>query len=244
MRMILRSYPVLFLLFVLGFYGPACLAQGDKISLRLSPDSFRQQVANHLDGQLIDVRTPEEFAKGHLKNARNININDGSFATEIARLEKDKPVFVYCLGGGRSANAAEKMQRLGFNTIYDLKGGILAWEGKGFPIANTPSNPQADKFTKPSFDSLLAKHPKLMIDFYAPWCAPCKKMEPYLHTLQAEYADRIGIVRLNIDEAKSLALQLRVDALPVVAIYRQGKEIERVDGLQSEEQLRALLEKL
>lgn len=83
--------------------------------------------------QVIDVRTPKEFATGHLPNAVNINFNDTAFASNIAALDKSKPVFVYCLAGGRSANAAKKMEEAGFTTIYDLKGGVMAWQNNNMP---------------------------------------------------------------------------------------------------------------
>lgn len=86
--------------------------------------------------QLVDVRTPEEFAEGHLPNAVNININDEDFKTKIATLDKSKPVLVYCKSGGRSGRACGVINELGFTNIIDLDGGITEWKAKGKPIEN------------------------------------------------------------------------------------------------------------
>lgn len=84
--------------------------------------------------QLLDVRTPSEYEKGHLKGAKNINFYDADFATHTAVLDKTKPVFVYCRSGARSAGAARKLKELGFLEVVDLHHGILAWKRAGHEI--------------------------------------------------------------------------------------------------------------
>jgi rhodanese-related sulfurtransferase len=79
------------------------------------------------DVQLIDVRTPEEYAEGKIKDAENINFFDADFTTQFGHLKKDEPIYLYCRSGGRSNKAAQKLEKLGFTKIYDLQGGITAW---------------------------------------------------------------------------------------------------------------------
>lgn len=81
--------------------------------------------------QLVDVRTSGEYLEGHLKNSHNICVTDDDFEEQVASLDKDKPVYVYCKKGGRSAQAAEKLKEMGFKKIYDLEGGIVLWEESG-----------------------------------------------------------------------------------------------------------------
>ena len=81
--------------------------------------------------QLLDVRTGEEFLTGHLKNSHNICVTDDDFEEKAASLDRDKPVYVYCKKGGRSARAAEILKEMGFKKIYDLEGGIVLWEESG-----------------------------------------------------------------------------------------------------------------
>ena len=92
-----------------------------------------EQKMTQPDVQLIDVRTPEEFAEGHLENAINIDINGDNFEASVASLDKEKPVMVYCKAGGRSAKAATKLKEMGFKSISDLDGGITNWNSENKP---------------------------------------------------------------------------------------------------------------
>ncbi len=84
--------------------------------------------------QLVDVRTPEEFSEGFIKNAQNIDFKSPTFEQDILKLNKEKPVMLYCHSGGRSAKCAQKLKDAGFKKIYDLKGGISTWKHEGLPI--------------------------------------------------------------------------------------------------------------
>ncbi len=77
--------------------------------------------------QLVDVRTPEEFAEGHLSGAKNINVLEPEFITEVEKLDLDKPIYVYCRSGKRSAKAALILRDVGFKKIYDMEGGYIHW---------------------------------------------------------------------------------------------------------------------
>ena len=79
---------------------------------------------------LLDVRTSQEFDKGHVEGARNIDYFSKSFKSELDKLDKSIPVYVYCRSGGRSAKAMQIMKEMGFVTIYNLQGGFLAWSQK------------------------------------------------------------------------------------------------------------------
>ncbi len=103
------------------------------INEKLDCDNFEKGL-DRTKVQLIDVRTPNEYAGGHIGNAANININDGSFEQKIAELDKSKPVYVYCASGGRSGKAASYLNSQGFQEVYDLKGGITQWNAEGKKI--------------------------------------------------------------------------------------------------------------
>lgn len=84
--------------------------------------------------QILDVRTPSEFAEGHIKGAINIDFYSTGFVSDVTKtLTKDKPVFVYCRSGRRSAQAADILKKNGFN-VADLDGGILNWKCEGLPL--------------------------------------------------------------------------------------------------------------
>lgn len=104
------------------------LFSGQSFSTLLDVDAFKQKMKDaHV---LVDVRTPEEFAQGALPNATNISVTSLSFPLEIAKLNKDQPVLIYCKKGGRSARAAVLMKTLGFSKIYELEGGYTAWKSR------------------------------------------------------------------------------------------------------------------
>ena len=84
---------------------------------------------------VLDVRTPAEYASGHLPNAQNIDIGGPDFATRIAGLDKKATYAVYCHTGKRSSAALEQMSAAGFMHAFDLAGGISAWQEMGGPMA-------------------------------------------------------------------------------------------------------------
>lgn len=85
-------------------------------------------------GVILDVRTPKECAKGVIKGSVNINLFDNDFEEQVAKLDHNKPVYIYCARGGRSNKAMVKMARMGFVKLYDLKGGYKGWFANGFPV--------------------------------------------------------------------------------------------------------------
>ena len=123
------------ILALLMFSLTSCLKTKTDGVVVLDADKF-EQIMNNEGVQLVDVRTPEEFAEGHLPNAININVNDASFETETTKLDKEKPVMVYCKSGGRSAKAASILNGKGFKNVSDLDGGITSWKEADKTIEN------------------------------------------------------------------------------------------------------------
>lgn len=109
-------------------------SNGGAQSQLLTPDAFEAKLASSKDKLVIDVRTPDEYAKGHLSGATMIDFYEADFKTKLTTLDKSKPVFVYCAAGGRSGSATDVLKSLGFKRIYDLKGGIRAWNAAGKPV--------------------------------------------------------------------------------------------------------------
>lgn len=97
----------------------------------ISPAVFSDSLQTQQNFVLLDVRTPQEFKDGHLKNAINIDLNHTDFKNKLGLLDANKTFYVYCRSGKRSAAAAHKMKTLGFHTIYELDGGMLKWVEAG-----------------------------------------------------------------------------------------------------------------
>jgi rhodanese-related sulfurtransferase len=107
------------------------LVQGDKGSVDPSAATV---MINHQDAVVVDVRPSADFHKGHIINA--ISIPSNGFANQIATLNKhkDKPIIVSCRSGAQSSAACQQLRKAGFEQVYNLKGGILAWQSANLPI--------------------------------------------------------------------------------------------------------------
>ena len=104
-------------------------AQGSVINQVLPAKDFKAKLSVK-NVQLVDVRTANEYNGGKIENATNIDFYGSVFKTQIEKLDKSKPVMVYCASGGRSGNAAAMMKSMGFKEVYDLKGGYNGWPFK------------------------------------------------------------------------------------------------------------------
>ena len=83
------------------------------------------------DHVVLDVRSPQEYGEGKIEPHRLINFFESDFKSKVEQLEKDKTYLVYCRSGNRSGQACGLMGQMGFNNLYNLKGGIGAWNAKG-----------------------------------------------------------------------------------------------------------------
>ncbi len=86
------------------------------------------------DVQLVDIRTPEEWQQGVIEGASKINFYDKEFMPKIEKMDKAKPIVIYCAAGGRSSNAAKKLVTAGFVEVYDLGIGFRGWKAEGRPV--------------------------------------------------------------------------------------------------------------
>ena len=92
-----------------------------------------QNNKNNPDFLIIDVRTREEFADGHIEDAINIDFRSETFRDKLNNLDKNKTYLIYCRSGTRSGNALNVMEELNFQEVYNMSGGIIEWKAAGFP---------------------------------------------------------------------------------------------------------------
>jgi rhodanese-related sulfurtransferase len=125
-RKLIASFAVLILL-------AGCSSTGSATTVNLNVSEFSQKITE--PGVIIvDVRTPEEFASGHIEGALNIDFNSGNFANEITRLNPSETYAVYCRSGSRSGQAASIMHKAGFHDVSNLNGGVIDWTNDGLPL--------------------------------------------------------------------------------------------------------------
>ncbi|HCT31463.1 MAG TPA: thioredoxin [Bacteroidales bacterium] len=206
------------------------------VGQNLSAIDFQKKMQELPNAPVIDVRTPGEFNQSHLKNAVNVNINDESFPNQISKLDKNKPIFVYCLSGSRSSYAASYMRSQGFKTIYDLTGGMIKWRSAGLPEISGKTIAETE-MSQTQFNNLLNTDKLVLVDVYAEWCAPCKKMAPSLNEIQKEMETKVNVVRINADKNKSLVANLKVSALPTLLLYKNKKLIWTNTGLLTKQEI-------
>lgn len=188
-------------------------------------DAF--QKINNENVQLVDVRTDEEYSKKHLKNSIHINWNDKeNFDALASKLDKKKPVYVYCLSGGRSNKAAQYLTEKGFE-VFDIEGGIMKWETANLPLVDVANKTAG--LTLEDYASLTKSHPIVLIDFYADWCAPCKEMTPIIDKIAEDY--KVKVVKIDTDKNNALVKELGVSRIPQLYIFKDGKKTWSKSGL-------------
>ena len=226
----------LFNVLLLGLLFLSCNGQTNGVET-IPAKLFADKIKAMPNAQILDVRTPGEYASEHLDKANNVDWNGENFADQANTYDKSKPVFVYCKVGGRSIQAAKKLNELGFTTVYNLDGGIMKWNAAGL---SKPSEKLIGMGTQ-EYDELLKSDQKVLVNFYADWCAPCKKMAPYMNKLQEEYSGKLKVVRLNADDNKTLISEMKLDELPVLLLYHNGQITWQHKGYISENDLKKQL---
>jgi thioredoxin len=226
----MKNYSIIVLLLLI--YSCHTKAQARK---ELEVPEFEKAIADN-SIQLLDVRTASEYNSGHLKNSMQADWTDkNQFLDRTQYLDKNKPLFVYCLSGARSAAAADWFRKQGFQAVYELKGGISSWKTQGKPLVGATNTPQ---MTSSEYHSLINSHTTILVDFGAEWCPPCKKMEPVLNELQQEYGSHYKLVKVNGGTDTEVMKANSVESLPVFIIYKNGKEVWRKQGVVSKEELK------
>lgn len=214
----------------------SCTAQ---TKTALTADEFEKEITTKENIQVLDVRTPGEFFSGHIKNALQADWTDRpEFDRRIAYVDKSKPVYVYCLGGGRSAAAADKMRKMGYSHVYELTGGINAWKAANKPVEGSSNEKQ---MTPGEFNTSINAAKTVLVDFGASWCPPCKQMEPVLKSLGDNNKGKFTLVKVDGGRDQDILKEYKVTALPVFIIFKDGKQVWRKDGIATEQEIAALL---
>ena len=201
----------------------------------LSPELFRDSLQNK-GIQLLDVRTSEEFNQGHIANAFQADWNNlEQFKERTASLDKHKPLYVYCLAGSRSAAAQKWLIQQGFETVYNLRGGMNAWNLEDLPVEGKK---EVQQIALTEFMASIPTDRTVLVDIGAEWCPPCKKMSPIVTELSQEYP----VIYVDGGSQTQLAKDLGASVFPTFIAFKDGKEAKRITGVCSKEELQKLLE--
>ena len=205
----------------------ACNSNAQTVQETVDANSFERGILEN-EVQVLDVRTPEEFNQGHLANAMLANWNEkDEFNRRIDALDKNQPVYIYCLSGGRSAGASSLLVEKGFTKVIELKGGIKSWKQADKPIEGEIA---VDQISNDSYQAMLSSASLVFVDFGAKWCPPCRRMEPILEELETENPS-VPLIRIDAGSQTALMKVNDVLELPTYILYKDGKEVWRASGL-------------
>ncbi len=213
------------------------------VTIQMDSKEFNQLISTG-EGVLLDVRTEREFHNGHIKDAGQLNFYARNFRQSLLLLPKDQPIYLYCNTGWRSNIAAYYLIRNGYTKVYNLEHGIMEWEQADLPVSIDPNvQPDTDdRFSPGDFAELIQSKSIVFIDFYAPWCGPCRQMMPMIDSLKVEYHERIQVVKINADASKRLMRELQLVTVPYMVLYRNGEILFEHKGLIEKQELIAILE--
>jgi phage shock protein E len=124
---------------------PSARAQSTRPSVQKIDVNEFDQKRKEPDAVVLDVRTPHEYAAGHVPGAVNLDLHDPQFPQKLAALDKSKTYLVHCAMGVRSEAAARKMATLGFPHLFDFHGGFKAWQNAHKPIEKGSGSASAER---------------------------------------------------------------------------------------------------
>lgn len=229
---------IYFSLFIFTISTVACqsTAKSEAKFQSLGATEFSKKLQIEANAQLLDVRTEGEFAEKKLANALNLDYNNLEFRTLASKFDKQKPTFVYCLSGARSKSAAAILSEMGFEKVYNLEGGILAWQHAGLPLAKAEKSVEKG-MTMVDYEAKIKSDKYVLVDFNAVWCAPCKKIKPILTEVAEEQKAKLDFLEIDIDENPEVAETLDIQAIPQIYLYKNGKMIWEHKGLLKKEDI-------
>ncbi len=212
----------------------SCNSQNAAVK-NLNPDSFEKGIANS-NVQLVDVRTPEEYTEKHIANAVNINVNDNDFDKRMGALDKSKPTYIYCLVGGRSKKAADWAAEHGFTEVYNLEKGINSWTSAKKPVVTATGKAPSEGMSFDDFISYIKNSNKqlVIVDFNAVWCGPCKLLKPAVINTAQKNTDKLELLDIDVDKNPEISRAMNIQNIPLLILYKQGKEVWRNLGLVDE----------
>lgn len=228
LKLLLKIIPVL-LIATISF---CCRSEAQNTNLSI--EQFKQGIAQP-GVQVLDVRSLHEYNSGHIKNSLLADwTNTQEFTERIKSLDKNKPVYTYCLSGSRSHAATNWLKKNGFNEVYNLQPGIMGWRRANLPLQSIA---KVDQVTMEEFKRLLNGNQPVLVDIGAVWCPPCKKMQPVINELVETNGTKFRLVEVDGGVQELLVKELNANSFPTFIIYKNGKEVWRKEGLVSKSEL-------
>lgn len=182
---------------------------------------------------VLDVRTNQERANGFLANSTHIDFYDEAFLDKLNLLDKTKPIYIYCMVGGRSSKAANKILKAGFNEVYNLNGGFLKWSNNNLliEIPEKTNEVTTQQYNKSFLDSTINSNSNLLLYVSTKWCAPCKKMNPVIDSLSKNYIKELKVLKLDLDQNVFLNEVYDIQSIPFFVLYKNNQQVWLKNGI-------------
>ena len=126
------------------------------------------------------------------------------------------------MSGGRSASAASHLRSIGFTNVLELDGGMMGWRSAGLPETTDSKVVKNTGMSTTDFEKLLQTDKVVLVDFYAEWCGPCKKMKPSIEAIEREMTN-VKVIRIDVDKHADLVNLFGIQEIPILRVYKHGK---------------------
>jgi thioredoxin 1 len=202
------------------------------------------EIIQSKEGILLDVRTKGEFNAEHIEGAGQLNYYAFDFKKKLEMLPKDQAIWLYCNTGYRSERAAKHLIKKGYTQVYNLEHGIMEWNFHNLPVIEGDRSllDQENMVSVSEFNKLIKSDSLVFIDFYAPWCAPCRKMMPMIDSLKTEFHQEVKIVKVNADASKKLVKEMKLIGVPYFVLYKNNVKLKELSGTLKREEILALFQ--
>ena len=214
------------LAFIIGLF--TNVSAQNKNTFTLSLDAFYIKIKSQKNPQIIDARSPEEYALNHIEGSVNFNLQTQNYTQLVAELDKSKPVFIYSIGAGRSGELSKELLKSNFSEVHDLAGGIAAWIGGGKPFYTNLKS----KLSLAEYNKIIAENKTVLVDIGSKYCGACKKVKPVIENIRTQYGSQLKIIEIELEDSPQVIADLKkVNVFPTLILYQNGKIVFKKDGL-------------
>lgn len=195
----------------------------------LTVDSFAARISRQAaPPQIVDVRTPEEFALNHIHGAINIDLRGGGDQGGLSKFDKELPVFLYAIQHNRPDVLARQLREKGYKEVYELQAGIGSWIGGGYPYYTTVTS----ELTSADYRKIVTDNRIVLVDIGTRYCGICVKVKELVDSLKKKDDPFYTVVDLELYKNPQLVADLKeVQAVPTVILYKDGKPVWKRTGL-------------
>ncbi|MFT5886627.1 MAG: thioredoxin 1 [Arcticibacterium sp.] len=210
----------------------------------LDASTFQLAVKLNPHAQLVDIRMSKAYTEGHIKGALSLVYEDANFE-EMAytKIDKKRPVYLYCQTGTESKNAVIFLKELGFEEVHYLDKGFTRWTSSSKPyVSLLKTTKPIASFTLDDLNRVLDNNQEVFLFLYAPGCSDCKVMEPIIRR-NTGMETPTKLLEIDMSKEKAIAEHFNASETPTMLLFRNGRQIWKYTGQITEENLQVVLHK-